>query len=44
MMIFDDFDFLSPKYTLISFLSIGIAYFSFILLFRTFYSLSRNAT
>ena len=32
-MISDDFDFLSPKYTLISFLSIGNAYFSFILLF-----------
>ena len=33
MRIFDDFDFLSAKYTLISFLSIGNAYFSFILLF-----------
>ena len=31
MMIFDDFDFLSPKYTLKSFLSIGNTYFSFIL-------------
>ena len=28
-MISDDFDFLSPKYTLIYFLSIGNAYFSF---------------
>ena len=28
-MNFDDFDFLSPKYTLVSFLSIGNAYFSF---------------
>ena len=28
-MISDGFDFLSPKYTLISFLSIGDAYFSF---------------
>ena len=43
-MIFDDFDFLSPKYTLVSFLSIGNAYFSFILLFSTFYSLFRHTT
>ena len=44
MMISDDFDFLSPKYTLVSFLSIGNAYFSFILLFSIFYSLFRNTT
>ena len=39
-MNFDDFDFVSPKYTLVSFLSIGYAYryFSFILLFSTRYS------
>ena len=43
-MIFDDFDFLSPKYTLVSFLSIGNAYFSFILLFSTFYSLFKHTT
>ena len=36
-MNFDDFDFLSPKYTLVSFLSIGNAYFSFVLLFSTFF-------
>ena len=41
-MIFDDFDLLSPKYALISFLSIGNAYFSFILLFSTFLSLFRH--
>ena len=41
-MIFVDFDFLSSKYTLVSFLSIGNAYFSFILLFSTFYSLFRH--
>ena len=38
-MIFNDLEFLSPKYTLISLLSIGNLYFSFILLFITFYSL-----
>ena len=38
------FDFLSPKYTLVSFLSIGNTYFSFILLFGTFYSLFRHTT
>ena len=43
-MIFDDFDLLSPMYTLVSFLSIGNAYFSFILLFITFYSLFRHTT
>ena len=39
-MTFDDFDFLSPKSNLISFLSIGNVYFSFVLLlFSTFYNL-----
>ena len=38
----DDFDFLSPKSTFASFLSIGNAYFSFTLLFSTFYSLFRH--
>ena len=38
-MNFDDFDFLSPKY-----IFFGNAYFSFILLFSTFYSLFRNTT
>ena len=44
MMITDDFDFLSPKYTLLYFLSIGNAYFPFILLFSTFCSLFTNTT
>ncbi len=43
-LISNNFDFLSPKYTLISFLSIGNAYFSFILLLSTFYSLFRKTT
>ena len=43
-MNFDDFDFLSPKYTLVSFLSIGNAYFSFILLISIFYSLLKHTT
>ena len=44
MMNFDDFDFLSPKYTSVSFLSISNAYFSFILLLNTFHSLFRYTT
>ena len=41
MMIIDHSDFLLPKYISISFLSIGNAYFSFILLFSTCYELER---
>ena len=43
-MIFDDFDFSSPKHTLKSFPSTGSAYFPFILLFNTFYNLFKKAT
>ena len=43
-MIFDDFDFLSPKYTLVYLLSIGNANFAFILLLSTLYSLFRHTT
>ena len=39
-----DFAFFSPNYTLISFLSIGNTYFSFILLFSIFYILFKNTT
>ena len=42
MAIFDDFDFSSPKHTLMSFLSTGHAYFPLILLFSTFCNLFRN--
>ena len=38
-MIFYYLEFLSLKYILISFLTVGSAYFSFILLFSTFYEL-----
>ena len=43
-MIFDDFNFLSPKYILIFFMSIGNGYFPFILLVSTFYSLFIHTT